>query len=383
MKGKQMLGLVSGSVLVVALIIFVSVGHATKSKTTKSQPVTTRAVRQYNQWCAAYLSGSNKQQFVKTNDSKGALKTVSEAQGYGMLATILAAQQGARNQATFNRLYHYYQAHQISAKNPLMMWEQQQRNGQMNSVSTEQNSATDGDLDIAYALILADKKWGSTAKNNYRQAANQLLAAIQAHEMNPTTYLPRLGSWATGTDSANLVRTSDLMTTHFKLFATFTKATFWQHAATNSQRAIAKLSARTTTGLFPDMITISGANLTMTAVTSNHAEDNQYAYNACRVPWRLAATYATDHDAISKQALQKMLTFFANQSQIKAVYQLDGTVVGNYQSVAFKAPIAYAAQVMRNATLTKKIGATLTNKINSNDYYATTLQVLTSLAADE
>ncbi|MCF7522424.1 glycosyl hydrolase family 8 [Levilactobacillus brevis] len=59
-------------------------------------------------------------------------------------------------------MYKYYRAHRISSSLPLMQWKQTKRAGKMTSVGSEKNSATDGDLDIAYALILADKKWGAS-----------------------------------------------------------------------------------------------------------------------------------------------------------------------------------------------------------------------------
>ena len=47
------------------------------------------------------------------------------------------------------------------------------------------NSATDGDLDIAYALLLADVQWGSIGEINYRGEAERTLEAIVDHRSIP------------------------------------------------------------------------------------------------------------------------------------------------------------------------------------------------------
>ncbi len=57
------------------------------------------------------------------------------------------------------------------------------------------DSATDGDLDIAYALLLADVQWGSAAAVNYRQEAERTLEAIVQHTVDPATHLTLLGDW--------------------------------------------------------------------------------------------------------------------------------------------------------------------------------------------
>ena len=45
-------------------------------------------------------------------------------------------------------------------------------------------SATDGDLDIAFGLLLADKQWGSAGAINYLAEARKVIAAIKMFEMN-------------------------------------------------------------------------------------------------------------------------------------------------------------------------------------------------------
>ena len=346
-----------------------------------AQAQTTQAVTWYQQWRRAYLGGKT-QKYVKTNDGQGATQVLSEGQGYGMLATVLAAKRGVKSQTTFNQLYRYYRAHRIATDNPLMSWRQTRRGGQLTSVGSERNSATDGDLDIAYALILADRQWGSR-RVNYRQAAQRLLAAIARHELNPTTKLPFMGNWATTAYDRSKLRTSDLMTGYFKTFAKFTHQHVWTQAAQRSQRLVSRLSARHPTGLFPDFIRVSGTQLALTNVHPGEIEsatDNQVGYNACRVPWRLAQTYRMTHDATTKRALTKQLTFFKHRSRITSGYTLGGHAVNNYTNPAFNAPINAAARTLKMSGLRRKTARQLPAKITKHTYYSSTLQVVTALS---
>ena len=58
-----------------------------------------------------------------------------------------------------------------------------------------ENSAFDGDADIAYALLLADAQWGSTGIINYKAEALILITAILESTVGPQSRLPMLGDW--------------------------------------------------------------------------------------------------------------------------------------------------------------------------------------------
>lgn len=335
----------------------------------------------YRQWQKTYVAGKT-QKYVKSNNGSGTTTALSEGQGYGMLATVLAAKKGAKTQATFNQFYRYYRVHRVSSQIPLMSWQQTKQNGKMTSNGQQRNSATDGDLDIAYALILADKKWGSK-KVNYRAAAKKMIKVIKRYEINPTTKLPTMGNWATNSYDRSKLRTADLMTGYFKTFARYTKDSSWKTVAKRSQLAVKKLSARHRTGLFPDFIYVTGKRLKLKAVRPNAIEsgtDNQVGYNACRVPWRLAQTYKLKHDSVTKKALNKQLKFFNRKKKITAVYTLGGKAVNTYVNTAFTAPVNFAAKVMKKKALQKRTKQQLPRSIEKRNYFSATLQVVTALS---
>jgi len=363
----------------------VAVSGLALTATTIATPTTTAhaasATTLYKQWQKVYVGGKS-QKYVKTNSGSGTTTALSEGQGYGMLAAVLAAKKGVNTRTTFNRMYKYYRAHRVSSKVPLMQWQQTKRNGKMTSVGQQKNSATDGDLDIAYALILADKKWGSK-KVNYKAAAKKLIKAIKQKEINQTTYLPKMGNWATNSYDVSKLRTADLMTGYFKTFAKYTKDSTWTKVATRSQTAVKKLSARHKTGLFPDFIFATGKSIKLKAVkpyTIESGTDNQVGYNACRVPWRLAQTYKLKKDSITKKALNKQLKFYNQKKKILAGYTLGGKAVNNYANTAFTAPVNFGAKVMKKTSLKNKSAKQLPKSIEKKNYFSATLQVVIALS---
>src|SRR4029450_6472942 len=85
------------------------------------------------------------------------------------------------------------------------------------------NSVTDGDLDVAYALLLADKQWGSGGAIDYRAEALKVIAAIREGDLDSSGHWVLLGNWVDRSDQHyRSTRTSDFMPGHFESFGTVT-----------------------------------------------------------------------------------------------------------------------------------------------------------------
>jgi len=110
--------------------------------------------RIYHQWSQQFLVSNGDQTYVRTTSSGDETTVLSEAQSYGMLLTVYAAQKGQANQENFDSLYRYYKNHRLEGTQ-LMSWKQVIKNGQE---TVEKHNATDGDLYIAYSLIEAAKQ---------------------------------------------------------------------------------------------------------------------------------------------------------------------------------------------------------------------------------
>ncbi|WP_367371147.1 hypothetical protein [Pediococcus parvulus] len=85
MKQKKLWVSLLGLVIVAGVVV-----GLTNLKAQPARAKTSQAVTLYNQWKKAYVGGKS-QKYVKNNNGSGATYVTSEGQGYGMLATVLAA----------------------------------------------------------------------------------------------------------------------------------------------------------------------------------------------------------------------------------------------------------------------------------------------------
>ena len=125
----------------------------------------------------------------------GKTHTVSEGHGYGMIFTAIMPGYDANAQTYFDGLYRYFKAHP-SINNPyLMAWDQiLDSNGDLvDNQNGGNDSATDADMDIAYALLMADQQWGSAGSIDYLSEANNVIAAIMLEEVNQSTWILKMG----------------------------------------------------------------------------------------------------------------------------------------------------------------------------------------------
>jgi endoglucanase len=340
----------------------------------------------YNSWKAAYVKqgcGSGRY-YVKTfmDDSL----TVSEAHGYGMLVTAFMAGHDASAKTVFDGMYHYFKDHQSAETPYLMAW------SQASNCSNNQgpDSATDGDLDIAYALLLADKQWGSSGAINYLAEAKHVINAIKANETTSSWYV-NLGDWTGTTGSyGTSTRTSDFMPGHFASFAAATGSSTWTSINNHSYDIVSTLQANhaPSTGLLPDFV--KTAKTDPRPASPNFLEganDGKYSYNACRDPLRIAVHYLTTGDARARTAVQKMNSWIKiktsnNPENIKAGYGLNGTAVSGsgYLTMAFAAPFAVSAMVDgSNQSWLNSLWSTVSGYA-SEDYYEDSIKMMAMIA---
>lgn len=69
-------------------------------------------------------------------------------------------------------MYRYFRAHPSEINPDLMAWQQADTGTEIIDINGV-DSATDGDMDIAYALLLADSQWGSSGEINYLSQAKR------------------------------------------------------------------------------------------------------------------------------------------------------------------------------------------------------------------
>ncbi|WP_238651530.1 glycosyl hydrolase family 8 [Paenibacillus piscarius] len=299
----------------------------------------------WDAWKGAYLKPAGTGKYYVKYNSDG--ETVSEAIGYGMLFTVLMAGYDSNAQTYYNGLYNYYKAHPSSINPYLMSWKQ---NSSFQNVEG-QNSATDGDMDIAYSLLLAHRQWGSSGTVNYLQAANNIINAIMSNDINQSRWTIRLGDWATSGSYDTATRPSDFLLNHFKAFQAATGDSRWQNVTNQTYTLINSLFSgySSSTGLLPDFVVYS--NNTYKPAAPNFLEsdrDGAYNYNSCRVPWRIATDYLLTGDNRALSQLTQLNNWIKAKTggtpgNIKDGYKLDGTTFGSYNSGAFYGPFGVGA----------------------------------------
>ncbi len=330
----------------------------------------------YSHWKSNYLvsaCGSTTQARIHTDDAD--YYTVSEGQGYGMLITVMLG-----DQATFNKLYAYVRAHRSTMGSGLMAWRQDEKckdvfvneDGEYEGDS----SATDGDLDIAYALLIASKKWGAQKVSapvlnyNYRTEAKRVIDAIRKWTIFPAghrlEYMTNVGDWVEPGSNDDGSRSSDWTFSHFRAFSKFAKEfnpsdTFWDKVLDKHYSVLATLQAQNpSTGLIPDF-TVFRNGTWQPAPKCKAGEvgedcsgwlegitDGKYHYNACRDPWRIG-TDAVVNDSSRGKAAARILNNWIREASdgdpknIVNGYNLDGSSFGDENALCFSAPFIVPA----------------------------------------
>jgi hypothetical protein len=338
----------------------------------------------YDKWKTKYLkSCKNGSYFIDYND-KG--WNVSEGTGYGMMITAYMAGYDPNAKKYFDGLYLFYRNHPSSIDSSLMAW--QQKSDCQNNTDNGVDAASDGDIDIAYALLLADKQWGSDGQINYIEAAKKIIAAILKDEINHQTNTVKLGDWVSSDDTKYFfgTRSSDFICDHFRAFARATGNGYWSEIIDKCYSIDKSIQNNFSpkTGLIPDFI-ISTNDKTYPACP-NYLEDKNdgnYYYNACRDPWRICTDFLVSNDYRAKNILKKINLWIIDTtkgdvSKIAPGYTLDGSPLdSDYQDVCFFGAFAVSAMVSDNQNwLNSLYSKLINNSIDSSDYFGNTLKLL-------
>lgn len=203
--------------------------------------------------------------------------SISEGIGFGMLISVHVAAPGNSGKADFDALYRYYARHEKvmnSVRYGLMAW----RIGANNQI-LDNWVAPDGDMDAAYALLVADKKWGSAGEINYRGAAVTIIDSLMRWSVNKPSFTISRGEF-----ESKYTMSSYHMVNHFPAFAKASGDDRWlkANAAAYSMYEYF-LNLNPHTGLTPYTFNV--------ADYSYHPRGYHYGYDSSRVAWRVGLDY--------------------------------------------------------------------------------------------
>ena len=313
----------------------------------------------YNDYKARFLKSTPSGNFYinarGTGHDGARCATQSEAHGYGMMVFALAKHDDSAK-IIFDGMNQLRKANPSTVNSALMSWivfpEHTDNTdhsltpaGEHNGPPGRRASATDGDLDMAYALLLAHARW---KEQSYLDEAKIVINALKESCMGKNTLRTTLGDWANFEGAEYNTRPSDWMPGHFRAFAKATNDKFWLHAADTVYALIEQLNAHNSgTGLIPDFAT--GRPIKPDPRGGGADENNNfihYSYNACRVPWRIGTDWIHHKTPAAAAQINKISTWLrgatdSNPEKVMGGYYLDGRVLNNWKGgMPFVAPFA-------------------------------------------
>lgn len=323
----------------------------------------------YTQWKTDLVTSNGAGSFQRVqrtaSDGQGAAtplnSTVSEGIGYGMLIAVYMGDPDSHT--LFDNLWKYSQLHLDG--NKLMNWSIDASGNVTASGSTTLGAggATDADEDIAFALVMADKQWGSGGSLNYATLASAQISAIWNHEVYQSKLAGPGDSWGP-TDLFDNINISYFAPAYYRVFKAIDSGHDWdavtQTVFDTIALALNATNKNANNGLVPAWCSTSGAG--GTSCGSSSAGPFNYQYDSCRTPFRVGIDWcwngAKDGSitALLKPSraqayVAKTTSFFSGVGAANIVdgYNLDGTVLtGTHttaqgQSAAFVGPAGVGA----------------------------------------
>ncbi|MEU8661196.1 glycosyl hydrolase family 8 [Actinoplanes philippinensis] len=339
-----------------------------------------RLLAYYTAWKAAFVRPGCTAGTLRVHSPDAAYPAIAEGQGYGLVIAASMAPLDGRARELFDGILGFVLEHPSHLDADLMAAELDARCAARDGG----DSATDGDLDIAYALLLADRAWGSAGRHDYRALAVRRIAAIKRSTVNRDSGLMLLGDWSTeGTRLYATSRTSDWNPLYFRAFQAATGDPAWAEITRAHRAAIGTLQREHSprTGLLPDFVRGDGPEPVAGRVLET-AHDGDYGYNACRTPWRLGLDALLTGDAVTTAAARRMTAWFRSVTgddpgRIGSGYALSGARYDTDSDNAFWAPLAVSAMTDPAAqpwldALWERLAA---SRVDPGHYFGDTLQL--------
>lgn len=293
----------------------------------------------YAHWKETLLSseGAGGHLRVLRPNSAGAVpnSTVSEGIAYGMLLAVYMD-----DQDTFDELWQYSQLHLDDQG--LMHW----YIGPDGEVLGE-GGATDADEDMAFALVMADRKWGGSGSLNqpYIDLAIEQIGLVFELEIESSSRVVKPGRWGGST----ITNISYYAPAFYRTFALVTGEDRWFEVIDKSYEVI-DLSlnqelGNEENGLVPAWCDANGVP------TSNNGEfPTHFQFDSCRTPFRIGQDWCWHGDPRARAYLQKITSFYEGVGLENIIdgYDLDGTPhpefsVDGSRAAAFVGPAGVGA----------------------------------------
>jgi endo-1,4-beta-D-glucanase Y len=347
--------------LILALFVGYKNSHVSKTQPFSKYTILTSSWEKY------------KTQFINKDgrviDYKRNSITTSEGQSYAMLRAVWID-----DKQTFDLVWAWTKQNLDRPNDKLFGWQWGKKaNGSFGFLDNGgNNSASDADNDIALALVLASRRWGS---QDYLTQAQPIIKDIwqyETAEANSKRYITA-GNWA-ATNTKMVINPSYFAPYAWRLFATVDKQHNWISLVDPAYELLQKigtlpLDKSKGVGLAPDWIEINRSNGDITHPTLSGMTTN-YSYDAIRVPFRVALDYQWNNDPKAKAYLTTcctvLLSRYQKEKKIAPTYSHDGMPLETGESPAMYGSVIGAFMVS-NPLLAKSVYEDKIIQLYSND----------------
>lgn len=268
----------------------------------------------YDSWSTKYLQACNDALRPGVDPLS---RSLVEAQGFAMVA---AAYMGDR--PTFDRLNTFYERKLTAYGCGLMGWD--------NTCEgfTDQGAATDGDIDVASALIVAHWQWPG---EGYDDKARDVIENLRPMIVDcGGTYALHPGcAGETPWGGCDETDASYYSPAFFRYFADFSGDDAWRKLADDSH-VIRDAAAHPSTGLVPDWQSVSGR-------PGAGERKDFFSFDAIRTPYKHALDYLWHGNEAAREWCVKITSWAHDEVGVENLvdgYELDGTRVGQYHNLA-------------------------------------------------
>lgn len=293
------------------------------------------AEESYSYWKKTYVTDVNSN-MSRVIDPENNNITVSEGMGYGLLFSVAIG-----DSKEFEKLWNYTKSY-LDEKG-LMNWKIDSK-GNVLGVG----SATDADQDIAYALLLASKKWSNVI---YFKEASKMINAIKYNEISEKYVLLAGDKWGEN----HLFNPSYVSPSYYLEFGALSTSekSYWQKVSYVNLELLDK-HVNEKTGLLADWINEDG---------TVEDKNNKFGYDALRVPLRLIEFYKKTNNDIAKKILEKENDFFSNigSENLVAGYSVSGKPLGKYINTEYLSSYAAISLIKEGSSFSNIIIVKLKN----------------------
>jgi endo-1,4-beta-D-glucanase Y len=316
----------------------------------------TQAQSAYNSWKSTFVvSGDHG---LRVQRPENGNDTVSEGIGYGMLAAVYMGDQG-----TFNGLLAYQQAH-LDSKG-LMNWH---IGASGTTASDGAYSASDGDEDIAFAMLMASDQWPA-GTYDYLTMGRAMIESMRMYSLFSNGVMQNGDNFNT-TDTLNIDYFSPA---YYRVFQkAIPDGGIFQFSVSEGYKHL--LAQAGTDGLVPDSSNLEDSTSCSTCKAT-------YGYDACRTPWRIAMDWCWNSEPNAQTYLMKVGAFFngVGASNIVDGYSLTGSATSGNHNLAFSGPAGVGAMQGYQSLVDGSFNLMVSPPGGNTAYFPQSLRVLSML----